>query len=810
MSCRGILSLSDLLNPEELVDAQPEITALEKKIISLPEGPVLVSSNVRRHLRFALDAWGSPPPHPNTVLHAPLPPLPLQKVVEHNVKITRKTTVSTLYRYPQGTSVEYPETASDQPVGHLFYVNPDEWVLPWTDFAYSRGAPDGGSKIGSFAYCSLLVDQTGSMVPCKIRHATCQGIKACEMADHEALRAAEHTSATRQAIEQRLADERQARLDYSSPQRDVFLKTAAYIAAVKRLGCQRPPDKLTARTPEEQSIYEASQAVAKHFQRGYLSPATCDGRIIFQELPDQNPYLRSYDLDYLAAVFTHDTDEIEIIEQAAELKDYGPLATCASVANYSTQRSNCPLYHRENGELVQKPMCHVDCEVKYRIWYPVQEERQNCPYALVTSFGIHTHPIPLPEKTPGAVRAQILAMLEDLHEDLPDMTPRRFMRHPTTKSFLRKHFPDIPLPTLSHLHPSLANRAHLGAYIARAKKEHFPEGTDWKGVLRLKRLQDEHLPDEEHYIRAIIELDNETLAVHEEDDPLSPGEKKTRIIICMTREASRRLKNAAYLRSDIGFKRIVGFDEFEMAAMDRDANTSVIFCRVYLNRHTAEAHRQIFQEIERIVRADTHSDLRWRHLHGRSLDDFEGMILHWGADQHRGQAKGLGLHLVSLAALLPDDRMDLHEPERSLQSLSPYDHLRRLFRLCIVHNYRNIKTSPVPEPVRNLMRSLSCIQHSDWDKTIDKITADGGKAGHDWVRDKETSKFAFGGMCWEKSFIPLEIWKAGEPHSNLIETVHRDVNREGVHCTLLGGLLRGQYFDANKMQTLRVRQLCLF
>lgn len=91
---------------------------------------------------------------------------------------------------------------------------------------------------------------------------------------------------------------------------------------------------------------------------------------------------------------------------------------------------------------------------------------------------------------------------------------------------------------------------------------------------------------------------------------------------------------------------------------------------------------------------------------------------------------GLGLHLVALAAALPNDQMDLHEPERTLQSLSPYDHLRRLFRLCIVHNYRNIKTSPVPEPVRDLMRSLSCIQHSNWDQTLAKISADGGKAGH--------------------------------------------------------------------------------
>jgi hypothetical protein len=48
--------------------------------------------------------------------------------------------------------------------------------------------------------------------------------------------------------------------------------------------------------------------------------------------------------------------------------------------------------------------------------------------------------------------------------------------------------------TLSHLHPSLANRAHLSAYIASAKKEHFPHGTDWKGE-QPSLLQSHHLID---------------------------------------------------------------------------------------------------------------------------------------------------------------------------------------------------------------------------------------------------------------------------------------------------------------------------
>lgn len=170
---------------------------------------------------------------------------------------------------------------------------------------------------------------------------------------------------------------------------------------------------------------------------------------------------------------------------------------------------------------------------------------------------------------------------------------------------------------------------------------------------------------------------------------------------------------------------------------------------------------------------------------------------------------------------------DLHEPNRLLTSLDPYDHLRRLVRLCYVHVKRNIQECNVSAEVRLLMRSLLCVTHPDWDQTVYRIQQEGGKAGTseyesvlcphttsslnscllflwDWVQDKIHSKFAFPAMCWEKSYIPLSIWRAGESNSNLIESVHADVNREGVRCTLIGGVKKGQAFDAMKMRTLKV------
>jgi hypothetical protein len=162
-------------------------------------------------------------------------------------------------------------------------------------------------------------------------------------------------------------------------------------------------------------------------------------------------------------------------------------------------------------------MMNLSCGTKFRIFEPLEEYRHKCPYILITIKGEHPHPIPLPQKTPPAIRSEIFKLLASLEEDLPDLTPRRFLRHSIVKAYLRQQFPGVPQPTLLDLHVSLANRAHPGSYIEQAKTKHFPEGTGWEGwasqilndhatderftgAVRLKKTQDDSLPIEMHYI----------------------------------------------------------------------------------------------------------------------------------------------------------------------------------------------------------------------------------------------------------------------------------------------------------------------
>ncbi|KAF8128839.1 hypothetical protein K438DRAFT_1645085 [Mycena galopus ATCC 62051] len=716
-----------------------------------------------------------------------------QRRTETGVKLNRSTTLETLYHYPIGAIVEYPETSSTGFIGHLFRMDPANWENPILNVAYSRGEPSGRTGAGKELHTDILLNaQTGETVPCAVRHTTCQGAKACPHSDVEFL-SVPHVSATRADVRERLQNDCDNRLESSSPSKDVFLRTVAYIAAVQKMGCRRPISEETFLLTSEEEERETREIYLQQIRRGQRqTEGICEGRIIFANDDNDQPYIcignGTLDVDYIEAIISGDLEEAACIEDEAQALGYGPLVECTTVANFSSQKPFCPVPHRDfEGALVQPLLQHLPCTSKFRVYEPVEDQRSSCPYILVVTSCGHSHPVPLPSKTPPHIRSKLMDLLKQLGDDLPDLTPRRLLRHPIIKTFLSASLPSV--------------------YIKQARDLYYPFGTGWLGVVNLKAYQDLHIPQEKHYIRRVLAIDSVPPSDEDEDDDdiLPPKDDKLRIIICMTKEASRRLiTSGQYLQSDIAFRRIVGFKEFEVAGMERDANTSIIYLRIFINRMTAFAHQRVFEEIEAIIYEDTGKHLQWHHLHASSPEDgLETMILSWVGDQHRGQAKGLGLHLQKITSTLPRKR-DMYQPDRYIQDLTPYEHLHRMFRVCVVHYFRLVKLCSTTEQVRWLMRSLVCMEHPDWDGTLEMISELGGKPAQDWLQNKLSSGFVFEGICCEKSLIPRAIWQAGDNNSNLIETVHRDVNREGVHCTLLGGLMKAQQFDAMKMKTLSV------
>ncbi|KIK75466.1 hypothetical protein PAXRUDRAFT_36981 [Paxillus rubicundulus Ve08.2h10] len=558
------------------------------------------------------------------------------------------------------------------------------WYNPATSFAYSLGEPKGSrGGLARAVYCNLLQDSEGNQVPCRESHATCnqvagQGCKACSYADQTFL-STPHHHASRGHIQSHLYSEN---LTLSA---QVLKKTHTFWAALQKNGCGTLPDP----SPTQSRTYDRSD--------NRLHCEFYDEKGIRDHLVHYGPESGEYDIGYLQALFNEDMDEINAIELEARQCGFDPAAPCPTIMNHTSVRVTCPRDHCDENRRPQLgSMVSITCCSLFWTYQPLQEYQQACPKVLVVCSGVHTHPIPLPTKTPLVVRSQILSLLHEMDYNLPDMTPRRFLRHTSIKSYLQTRFPPTVNPALSDLHISLANR-----------------------LLNIKEIQDRTLPNHHHYIWLAVEvLQAELLGNCELDNEGDHDDTSTPLHV-----------------SDIAFKWVAGFQEFKLGGNDPKSNLTLTYCRIFVTHQSAAAHQFIFHALEQIVELDTGSKLMWQHLHATNLNDLMG-ILQWMGDQHRGQAKGLGLHLQWLAQQIPD-HFDLHQPDCLLSTLDEYDHLRRVFQLCSIHIYQNIKTSHVEESVKNMMWSLVCMEHPDFTGTMEKIEQDGGKPGADTTRQRK-------------------------------------------------------------------------
>lgn len=162
-----MLSLQALLNP---IDVEND-----------NETPLTDSAPAKDNVQPQLaNLSGHPTSHshlgpPSALSHASLALLQQSNTgttVQHNVKINRQTTLDTVYYHAKGTLVEYPETSATGRIGHVFKMNPLEWISPHLNFAYSLGGSHGMSQKNKNVNISILVDDTGQPVPCREMHMT--------------------------------------------------------------------------------------------------------------------------------------------------------------------------------------------------------------------------------------------------------------------------------------------------------------------------------------------------------------------------------------------------------------------------------------------------------------------------------------------------------------------------------------------------------------------------------------------------------------------------------------------------------------
>ena len=90
----------------------------------------------------------------------------------------------------------------------------------------------------------------------------------------------------------------------------------------------------------------------------------------------------------------------------------------------------------------------------------------------------------------------------------------------------------------------------------------------------MKKCQDEELSVDEVYICYAAKLHSSLNNIIHDEDEVTDTKTSIRIVVCMSKESSQRLLDAQFVQSDIGFKCIVGFQEFELGGRDFTSRTS--------------------------------------------------------------------------------------------------------------------------------------------------------------------------------------------------------------------------------------------
>ncbi|KAF8578522.1 hypothetical protein K439DRAFT_1621247 [Ramaria rubella] len=146
-----------------------------------------------------------------------------------------------------------------------------------------------------------------------------------------------------------------------------------------------------------------------------------------------------------------------------------------------------------------------------------------------------------------------------------------------------------------------------------------------------------------------------------------------------------------------------------------------------------------------------------------------------------------------------------------LRTLTPYEHLARMYRYCFAHFVRNVLglKGHVSLEVRSAMMSIASAEPWPNFEASLQVIRQGGKKAADWLKNKESAcGFAIAALYQPASKIPIEIWKASPSTSNGNEQVHCNINRDRIKLMMLVGIIQGMQYDSHAMSGLAL--LCMY
>ncbi|RGB22075.1 hypothetical protein C1646_776683 [Rhizophagus diaphanus] len=201
----------------------------------------------------------------------------------------------------------------------------------------------------------------------------------------------------------------------------------------------------------------------------------------------------------------------------------------------------------------------------------------------------------------------------------------------------------------------------------------------------------------------------------------------------------------------MAFKRIHGItNEWEVSVYSSQAQKTLTFARIFTNVETAEAYQNLFEDLFSCIERGIGESFNFHHIHKKGL----GCII---ADQHKGQALGLGQYLNS-----------------KYPHLTSIEHLQHIYKLC----------------QEDILEVLNKIQVCNELGAASKLHL--------------FSLISLNFYAFTK--MDCTIWNQTSNNTNASESAHANVNRDGCNLSLLAGVIRGQEFDKRQWESANVHE----
>ncbi|KAG6216677.1 hypothetical protein E4U26_008084, partial [Claviceps purpurea] len=409
----------------------------------------------------------------------------------------------------------------------------------------------------------------------------------------------------------------------------------------------------------------------------------------------------------------------------------------ANFNNYELQHTNSGSRCFQVNEKAKKKktcgnMIHAACGVKFWFLIPVPSVRSVCPYIIILSKGMHTHPPPpqtqIQASLLGALKRSIEASSKERHYSTGGKIS--WLLTHSFQEFLRKFDAD----SLSDIHPALSNDDRIRYYIRKHKAIH----------------QDGHRG------RAAVEQEWTVHQLKSDDAVFDNGENF--LAICFSQGMAKLWANCKTVQIDMNYKRVLSKKEHEIifAARMDDSFGFMPMARAFMSGESADDYCRLFKTLFSCLQRH-HVGIKWKYAEG---EGFSGVTL----DQDAGCIKGL--YLAERYSHLSNDWVY---------------HTQRTVRLCDVHYRRGItavlrKSSRVgnhAKAKRMMMALLTAPSLGEYYKlctAIELVSKD--EFLIQWARHKQHPYIA-SGLSFGCSFMSRDDWDIISPDTNGVESQHQ-------------------------------------